>query len=149
MRDAHTTNALWWLIGFELISTQPQQSARYLPAYAFGANFKSSKQFCRTLYLLLKERDSVNLLRFNIYCIFSLFFSILKSVKELNPYCLHILLFYKLPTLHRQNISSFMSSSKLHSCVGIIRIFQIFKHLHSCILWQHHFTYLGRSSGER
>jgi hypothetical protein len=34
-----------------LLSTQPQQSAHYLLAYAFGANFKSSNQFCCTLYL--------------------------------------------------------------------------------------------------
>jgi hypothetical protein len=45
------SNAAWWLIGFELLSTQPQQSARYLPAYAVGANFKSSNKFCRTRYL--------------------------------------------------------------------------------------------------
>jgi hypothetical protein len=42
MHDAH--------IGFELLLTHPQQSARYLPANAFGASFKSSNQLCRTLY---------------------------------------------------------------------------------------------------
>jgi hypothetical protein len=45
------------LQGFELLYTQPQQSARYLPASEFGANFKSSNQFCRILYLL--ERNTL------------------------------------------------------------------------------------------
>jgi hypothetical protein len=44
MHGAHTTNSPWWLIGFQLLSTQAQQSARYLPAYAFGANFNSSNE---------------------------------------------------------------------------------------------------------
>jgi hypothetical protein len=62
MHDAHTTNAPWRLIGFELLYTQPQQSPRYLPASEFGANFKSSNQFCRTLYY-----DFLSLLCHNIY----------------------------------------------------------------------------------
>jgi hypothetical protein len=44
------TNAPWQLIGFELLSTQLKQSVRCLPAYAFGASFKSYT------YLWLKAR---------------------------------------------------------------------------------------------
>jgi hypothetical protein len=53
MHDAHTTNAPWQLVGFELLSTKPQQSARSLLAHAFGANFKSFNQFCHILYIKL------------------------------------------------------------------------------------------------
>jgi hypothetical protein len=53
MHDTHTTNGPWQLIGFELLSTQPQQSAHSLLAYAFGVNFKLSNQFCRTLHIKL------------------------------------------------------------------------------------------------
>lgn len=49
MHDAHETNVPLQLRGFELLSTQLQQSARYLPAYAFGENFRPSNQFCHTL----------------------------------------------------------------------------------------------------
>jgi hypothetical protein len=50
-------NAPWRLIGFELLSPQSQQSARYLPAKAFGANFKLSNQLWRTLYKLGKDLE--------------------------------------------------------------------------------------------
>jgi hypothetical protein len=54
MHDAHTTP--WRLISFELFYMQPQQSALYLPASEFGANFKLSNQFCRNLYKHEKEK---------------------------------------------------------------------------------------------
>jgi hypothetical protein len=51
------------------------------------------------------------------------------SVKEINPYCLYILLFYELLTSHR-HIPSFMFKSELFCFAAIIRSFQNFYHWH-------------------
>jgi hypothetical protein len=77
-------------------------------------------------YSLAKERTNVGLLRFSIYSIFSLFFNVINSVEEINPYLLPVSLFDGLPTSHKHIISSLIFRSKLFHSVAIIKVSQKF-----------------------
>jgi hypothetical protein len=59
-----------------------------MPSHCVGHSHKLRVWTEFHQYVLTKERDNVNLLRFSAYCILCLFFSNMNNVKEVNPYYL-------------------------------------------------------------